>query len=95
MGKRYDWNVFPMSPHSVLQLGFQLNSTSSGVYFKASTNCVYSITRDSFLYVERKKISTREVQETMSMYTLTNYLEDNLKKKVTLLQHFYSYLLDQ
>ena len=80
--------------HSVLQLGFQLKGSSLGVYFNDSTKNLHLTMGDSFMYVEQKKTSNEEVQETMFIYTLTNYLEDNLKKKVTLLQHFYSYLLD-
>ncbi len=35
------------------------------------------------------------MREAVSVYTLTNYPEEILKKKVTLLQHFCSYLLEQ
>lgn len=77
-------------------LGFLLNDGSSGVYFNDSTKAVHSAEGDSFVYVERRKTGAGGgVREPMSMYTLTNYPEDALKKKVTLLQHFRSYLLEQ
>jgi len=76
-------------------LGFLLNDGSSGVYFNDSTKAVHASTGDNFVYVERRKTSTGGVREPVSMYTLTNYPEETLKKKVTLLQHFRSYLLDQ
>jgi hypothetical protein len=73
-------------------LGFLLNDGSSGVYFNDSTKAVHSATCDSFIYVERRGGADREP---VSMYTLTNFPEDALKKKVTLLQHFRSYLMEQ
>jgi hypothetical protein len=73
-------------------LGFLLNDGSSGVYFNDSTKAVHSATCDSFIYVERRGGAYREP---VSMYTLTNFPEDALKKKVTLLQHFRSYLMEQ
>jgi len=76
-------------------LGFLLNDGSSGVYFNDSTKAVHSAAADSFVYVERRKTSSGGVREPVSMYTLKNYPEDTLKKKVTLLQHFRSYLLEQ
>mmetsp|Transcript_59123 Transcript_59123/g.125642 ORF Transcript_59123/g.125642 Transcript_59123/m.125642 type:complete len:907 (+) Transcript_59123:304-3024(+) len=76
-------------------LGFLLNDGSSGVYFNDSTKAVHSATADNFVYVERRKNSAGGVREPVSVYTLTNYPEETLKKKVTLLQHFRSYLLEQ
>ena len=77
-------------------LGFLLNDGSSGVYFNDSTKAVHSASGDNFVYVERRKTSAGGVtREPVSLYTLTNYPEDTLKKKVTLLQHFRSYLLEQ
>lgn len=76
-------------------LGFLLNDGSSGVYFNDSTKAVHSADGDSFIYVERRKTGTGGVREPVSMYTMTNYPEETLKKKVTLLQHFRSYLLEQ
>lgn len=76
-------------------LGFLLNDGSSGVYFNDSTKAVHSSEGDNFVYVERRKTSAGGVSEPVSLYTLTNYPEDTLKKKVTLLRHFRSYLLEQ
>ncbi len=45
----------------------------------------------SFQYYERKAISTTEKQDVMVNHSLTDYPKD-LAKKVTLLQHFRSYL---
>lgn len=75
-------------------LGFLLNDGSSGVYFNDSTKAVHPAVGDSFAYIERKKACAGGVREPVSVYTLENYPED-LKKKVTLLQHFRSYLLEQ
>lgn len=77
-------------------LGFLLNDGSSGVYFNDSTKAVHSATGDNFVYVERRKTGADSgVREPVSMYTVTNFPEETLKKKVTLLQHFRSYLLEQ
>ncbi len=76
-------------------LGFLLNDVSSGVYFNNSTKAVHSATAGNFVYVEQRKNSAGGVREPVSVYTLTNYPEETLKKKVTLLQHFRSYLLEQ
>lgn len=75
-------------------LGFLLNDGNSGVYFNDSTKAVLSTDDDNFIYVERKK-GANGSSEPMSSYTLTEYPVDSLKKKVTLLQHFRSYLLEQ
>lgn len=70
---------------------------SSGVYFNDSTKAVLSAVDDNFVYIERKKSSAEGIREPVSEYTLQNYPEDSdsLKKKVTLLQHFRSYLSEQ
>ena len=73
-------------------LGFLLNDGSSGVYFNDSTKAVHSATGDNFIYVERRGGADREP---VLMYTMSNFPEDTLKKKVTLLQHFRSYLMEQ
>ena len=73
-------------------LGFLLNDGSSGVYFNDSTKAVHSATGDNFIYVERRGGADREP---VLVYTMTNFPEDTLKKKVTLLQHFRSYLMEQ
>ena len=76
-------------------LGFLLNDGSAGVYFNDATKATQPAVGDSFAYVERRKSATGEVQELVSVHTLDNYPEDSLKKKVTLLQHFSSYLIEQ
>lgn len=68
---------------------------SSGVYFNDSTKAVLSAVGDNFVYVERRKPNSERITEPISAYTLANYPEDALKKKVTLLQHFRSYLSEQ
>jgi polo-like kinase 1 len=75
-------------------LGFLLNDGNSGVYFNDSTKAVLSTDDDNFIYVERKK-GALDSSEPISSYTLADYPVDALKKKVTLLQHFRSYLLEQ
>ncbi|KAL7489666.1 hypothetical protein ACHAW6_015362 [Cyclotella cf. meneghiniana] len=75
-------------------LGFLLNDGSSGVYFNDSTKAVLSTDDDKFIYIERKK-GIDGSTEPISSYTLADYPIDSLKKKVTLLQHFRSYLLEQ
>ncbi|EED92780.1 predicted protein, partial [Thalassiosira pseudonana CCMP1335] len=73
-------------------LGFLLNDGCSGVYFNDSTKAVISSSDDKFVYVERRKEGNTEP---VANYTLTDYPESSLKKKVTLLQHFRSYLAEQ
>ncbi len=68
---------------------------SSGVYFNDSTKAVLSATSDSFVYIERRKSISDGTSEPLATYTLSDYPEDTLKKKVTLLQHFRNYLSEQ
>lgn len=75
-------------------LGFLLNDGNSGVYFNDSTKAVLSTDDENFIYIERKKSATGS-GEPISFYTIADYPTDTLKKKVTLLQHFRSYLLEQ
>ena len=46
---------------------------------------------NQFYYYERKSISATEKQDVMTQYNFANFPKD-LQKKVTLLQHFKSYL---
>lgn len=78
-------------------LGFLFNDGSSGVYFNDSTRAVHSAVNDTFVYIERRGgsgVGGVVDREPVSVHTLTNF-PDELKKKVTLLQHFRSYLLEQ
>jgi polo-like kinase 1 len=72
-----------------------ISSCSSGVYFNDSTKAVLSANSDSFVYIERRKSNTEGPTEPVASYTLSDYPEDTLKKKVTLLQHFRNYLSEQ
>lgn len=76
-------------------LGFLLNDGSSGVYFNDATKASFTAVGDSFAYVERRRVCAGGFREPVSVYTLANYPEESLEKKVTLLQHFRSYLLEQ
>ena len=76
-------------------LGFLLNDRNLGVYFNKSTKAVHSSTANILVYVERRKTSAGGVREPVSVYNLTKFPENTLKKKVTILQHFCSYLLEQ
>lgn len=72
-------------------LGYLLCNTASGVFFNDSTKIIMGINGQVFYYYERKLINQNEKQDVMSTYSLTDYPKD-LQKKVTLLQHFRSYL---
>lgn len=48
----------------------------------------------TFYYFERKAVSNSEKQDVMSTYQLTDHPKE-LQKKMTLLQHFRSYLENQ
>ena len=75
-------------------LGYLLSNLSTGVFFNDSTKLVNDSTGNSFYYFERKAISATEKQDVMTTHTFTNYPKE-LNKKVTLLQHFRSYLETQ
>lgn len=75
-------------------LGFLLNDGSSGVYFNDSTKAVHPATGDGFAYVERRRACADGVSEPVAVHALDDYPEA-LQKKVTLLRHFRSYLLEQ
>jgi POLO box duplicated region len=79
-------------------LGFLLNDACSGVYFNDSTKTVLEADGDTFQYIERRKLdddgSPRRGETVLETYSLDNYPEV-LTKKVTLLQHFRNYLIEQ
>lgn len=81
-------------------LGFLLNDGSAGVYFNDSTKAVLAPAGDFFQYIERRKNSSdprgggHDSEPTVHIYSLTSFPE-KLQKKVTLLKHFRTYLVDQ
>lgn len=78
-------------------LGYLLSDGSSGVYFNDSTKTILEANGEEFQYIERKKNSEespRRSEPVIASHTLGNY-PDQLQKKVTLLKHFRSYLVEQ
>lgn len=77
-------------------LGYLLSNNSTGVFFNDSTKILISPDGHTFNYYERKSVGgangqMSEKQDVMKSYSLTDYPKE-LQKKVTLLQHFRSYL---
>lgn len=72
-------------------LGYLLSNQATGVFFNDSTKIIIDPNGHTFFYYERKAVSTTEKQDVMQTYNLTDYPKE-LQKKVTLLQHFRSYL---
>ena len=72
-------------------LGYLLSDQSAGVFFNDSTKIVAEHKGTSFYYYERKAISSTEKQDVLTKYLFTDYPKE-LQKKVTLLEHFKSYL---
>jgi polo-like kinase 1 len=72
-------------------LGYILSNSATGVFFNDSTKIVIDPNCHNFYYYERKAIHTAEKQDVMQQHSLTDYPQE-MKKKVTLLQHFRSYL---
>jgi len=78
-------------------LGFLLSDGSSGVYFNDSTKAIIEPEGDSFQYIERSKVSiesSRRGELAVATHNLAKY-PDDLQKKVTLLKHFRTYLIEQ
>jgi len=69
-------------------LGYLFSNDASGVFFNDCTKLVLDPTKEYFEYIERRVSDKVDV---VSCYTLKNYPKE-LHKKVTLLQHFRSYL---
>jgi hypothetical protein len=86
------WVVRYVDYTSKYGFGFLLNNGSAGVYFNDSTKAVVAPDRETFQYIERRKHSSGFSD--CEIHTLTSF-PDSLKKKVTLLKHFCSYLLEQ
>ncbi len=68
-----------------------LSNNSTGVFFNDSTKILIDPNGSNFYYYERKAVSSTEKQDVMATHSLTDYPKE-LAKKVTLLQHFRSYL---
>jgi polo-like kinase 1 len=69
-------------------LGYLLSNNSTGVFFNDSSKIVLDIKAQTFNYIERR---VSDKQELIYTHTLTDYPKE-IQKKVTLLQHFRSYL---
>lgn len=69
-------------------LGYLLSNASTGVFFNDSTKIVLDIDAHNFIYYERRASDKKDIGQN---HTLTDYPKE-LQKKVTLLQHFRSYL---
>lgn len=69
-------------------LGYLLSNGSSGVFFNDSTKIVLDPSGTYIEYMERR---SQDKQDMMSQYLITDFPRE-LQKKVTLLQHFRSYL---
>ena len=76
-------------------LGFMLNDGCSGVYFNDATKAALDTDAFHFQYLERRKTEDdKRVELIVGNHTLNQYPTE-LKKKVTLLKHFHSYLVEQ
>jgi polo-like kinase 1 len=69
-------------------LGYTLSNGATGVFFNDSTKIILGAKGDKFKYFERKG---SDKQDICSQFSLTDYPKE-LQKKITLLQHFRSYL---
>ena len=69
-------------------LGYLLSNGHLGVFFNDSSKIILNPTTSEFNYIERR---VSDKQEIYSSYLLTDFPKE-LNKKVTLLQHFKSYL---
>lgn len=69
-------------------LGYFLSNEATGVFFNDSTKIVLDPNGYHFDYMERRSSDRQDIGKE---YTLTEYPKE-LQKKVTLLQHFRSYL---
>jgi polo-like kinase 1 len=69
-------------------LGYLLSNGSSGVFFNDCTKIILDPSKETFEYIERRNTDRTDV---VLAYALNSYPR-TLHKKVTLLQHFRSYL---
>jgi len=91
--KEKNWISCYVDYTSKYGLGFLLNDGSSGVYFNDSTKIVLESSGDQLMYIERKTSENGGNLKT-SIFSLSNF-PTSLQKKVTLLNHFRSYLREQ
>jgi len=87
-GKSEIWVKKWVDYSSKYGLGYLLSNGNTGVFFNDSTKIILDSKGNRFEYLERKPADKQDV---VSSYTLTDYPKE-LQKKVTLLQHFRSYL---
>jgi len=87
-GKSEIWVKKWVDYSSKYGLGYLLSNGNTGVFFNDSTKIILDPKGNNFEYLERKPADKQDV---VSSYTLTDYPKE-LQKKVTLLQHFRSYL---
>ena len=73
-------------------LGYVLSNGHVGVYFNDSTKIIYKPLGLNFIYVERKPSERVEI---ITTHLLNEEFQKDLNKKVILLQHFKSYLLEE
>ena len=73
-------------------LGYVLSNGHVGVYFNDSTKIIYKPIGLNFIYVERKPSERVEI---ITTHLLSEEFQKDLNKKVILLQHFKSYLLEE
>ena len=73
-------------------LGYVLSNGHVGVYFNDSTKIIYKPLGLNFIYVERKPSERVEI---ITTHLLNEEFKKDLNKKVILLQHFKSYLLEE
>ena len=69
-------------------LGYLLSNGYSGVFFNDSSKIILNPNTNIFFYIERR---ATDKQEVIVSHNINNYPSE-LKKKVTLLQHFKNYL---
>jgi polo-like kinase 1 len=69
-------------------LGYLLSNGFTGVFFNDSSKIILNPQGWTFNYIERRQTDKQEI---VSTHSLSDYPKD-LQKKVTLLQHFRSYL---
>lgn len=72
-------------------LGYLLSDNAAGVFFNDSTKIVVAQNDVWFYYYERRAVSSTEKQDVQTRYSFQDYPKE-LQKKVTLLEHFKSYL---